>query len=811
MDVLENRLWKAPEGGDALLALVREQESRWPFLVEARRKWSGCLYREMRLGDFSVLLQHNPSREANCLAEPDPEALLRRDCFLCVENLPPEEVGLDVGNGLIAFVNPYPIFYPHLTVISRTHRPQALAGNVAGLLSMAARFPAWTFLYNGARCGASVPEHYHLQGFPRYSTPLETDLHHLERKPYLARYVDRLFATGDLEASTVREYGRTVLVLKAVHEELLSRAMDTALDALPSASGEGWAAGAEPPVNIAAWGEADGRITVCIFPRSAHRPSCYGKGRESGGRLFSPGLIDMAGVVIAPRRHDFDTPTEAELDAVFREVSLPPGPWLDKLRADFARQFSDLADGPGRPVPETGSAATLAREPVLRVGLAEGRTSLTVRLDGPWGCSGEKVFPGEYEVTPEEDGIRMAFREGRQNPALAPEDIQVDRGLFLSPRDAAGRFVLGDVTVGADFHWEFNEDLTYEGSLEIVNKGGKLTAVNTVALERYLGSVIASEMRPDAPEAFLEAHAIISRSWVLAQVCGERDTAGLDPSSRPDWDMGRLTWTDRSRHRDFDVCNDDHCQRYQGLLRISNSAAAVAVHRTRGLVVWAGEGIVDTRFSKCCGGLSESFRNAWGDFDPPGIRPVRDAWPDELPVPDLTAEEAAREWVESSPPACCNTRDPEILSRILPDFDRATTDFFRWEKTIPRAELEELLRAKTGWDPGRLLGLQAVQRGVSGRIVRLRIRGERGELLVGKELAIRRILSPSHLFSSAFVIDPVGDAGGAPEAFRLRGAGWGHGVGLCQIGAAVMACRGATAEEILAKYFPGTSLHRLYA
>lgn len=799
------RMVAAPEGVDPLLALARRQEAEWPQLALARRRWVESRYREIPLGRFPVFLQFNPSREVNVLADPAPAAVRQRPCFLCEANLPPEERGVDLGHGLMAFLNPFPIFYPHPTLVHREHRPQAIAGFVGPLLELAGRFAgSWTLLYNGPRCGASAPDHLHFQAFPRFVTPLETDLYHVRRKSAQAVFRDPLPPLRGADCYTLRAYGRTVVVLEAASAKVLASAFEALAGALPRppAAADAWAPD-EPPVNLAAWAEPGAGLVLCVFPRTRHRPDCYDQPVDAGGRLVSPGLIDLAGVVVTPRRHDFETLTAPEIGSIFRQVCPP----VEDIRALVAAAARESVPVPAERVPPETKRLPIAPtlppvEPELRVGLAEGREALSIRLDGRWKLGGETVPAGAWGVAPADGRLRLESRDGLRREMPPPA--------FLEPVGPESRFLLEKVAVGLDFHWEFREDLIFEGALEILERDGRLTAVNRVPLERYLESVIASEMHPDAPEAFLEAHAVISRSWVLAQLLGRAEGEGFDPAALPPLDFRRWRWTDRQRHGDFDVCNDDHCQRYQGVLRISNPAASAAIRRTRGLVVRDTHSVVDTRFSKCCGGVSEVFRSAWGDVSLPGLVPVRDDWPGEAAVPDLTTEDAARRWIETAPDACCNTRDEAVLRRILPGFDRATTDFYRWETTVPRGELDEIIRLKSGWDPGRLRGIVPLQRGASGRLVSVLLRGDTGDLVVGKELEIRRVLSRSHLFSSAFVVKPEGDDGGAPAAFRFRGAGWGHGVGLCQIGAAVMACRGADAATILARYFPGTHVERIY-
>jgi peptidoglycan hydrolase-like amidase len=381
-------------------------------------------------------------------------------------------------------------------------------------------------------------------------------------------------------------------------------------------------------------------------------------------------------------------------------------------------------------------------------------------------------------------------------------------------------FVLRDVVIGVAFHWERKGEQVFRGDLALECREGLLSAVNEIPLEAYLESVVSSEMSPTAPPEFLKAHAILSRSWLLAMlerkagraagVAGEKKTfsgAGTDGPAAEGGAVEIRRWYGREDHEDFDVCADDHCQRYQGVASVTERARQ-AVAATRGqALTWRGE-VCDARYSKCCGGRTERFESAWEDVTVPYLVSVSDG-PETFPT--ASAEVEAARWIGSEPDAYCRVRDPEVLKRVLPGFDLETPDFFRWKVEYHREELESILKEKSGLDFGDLRDLVPLERGPSGRIIRLRIDGSRMNAVVGKELELRRWLSRSHLLSSAFVVETGGSPGKPPERFVLRGAGWGHGVGLCQIGAAAMACRGFKAEEILAHYFPGTSIEERYA
>jgi stage II sporulation protein D len=392
------------------------------------------------------------------------------------------------------------------------------------------------------------------------------------------------------------------------------------------------------------------------------------------------------------------------------------------------------------------------------------------------------------------------------------QNREIARSTFIkltSPKDST--FTLFNVTIGINFHWERTEDQTFQGSLILRQReDGTITAINEIHPEDYLQSVISSEMSPTAPPQFLRTHAILSRSWLLKALERKKQTkrttsAPIEKIVEKEKEITR--WYEQEDHDLFDVCADDHCQRYQGTTKIVTERAAEAVRETRGQVIVYDNEICDARFSKACGGLTEGFETAWANKHIPYLTSISDAPVAHCPIE--TEEDAAR-WVLSEPDAYCNTEDATILENILPDFDRETTAFFRWKVDYSHEELEEILREKSGLDFGTLKEIQPLSRGASGRIYRLRIVGSKKNIVVGKELEIRRWLSRSHLYSSAFIVKTEHDAHGEVERFIFHGAGWGHGVGLCQIGAAVMATKGFIAEDILKHYFPGTQIRNIY-
>lgn len=441
------------------------------------------------------------------------------------------------------------------------------------------------------------------------------------------------------------------------------------------------------------------------------------------------------------------------------------------------------------------------KEPIIKVGIFEHEQRVDGLFNGTFDLQNSFSLEGEFQVG-NEAGVLVLF-DSRNKVVM--------RGKDLVCRSRGGAtFTLRNVTIGIRFHWERKEDQTFEGDLRLLPRDdGAITAVNEIGVEPYLKSVISSEMSAEAPVELLRAHAITSRSWLVAML--ERQQRGKNigvPSQRSFQTEGELIrWYDREDHTLFDVCADDHCQRYQGISKIISAAADDAVEATRGSFLVSQREICDARFYKACGGLTEQFENAWEDTPVPYLGSISDA---PIHYPPIKSEEEARRWMLSFPGAYCNTTDGKILRQILPSFDQETTDFFRWKVEYGREELEQLIKAKSGIDFGTVMDLVPVQRGPSGRLVKLKIVGSARTLTIGKELEIRRWLSTSHLYSSAFVVDVERDARGVPIRFILRGAGWGHGVGLCQIGAAVMAAQGKKANEIVQHYFPGTQLQKLY-
>ena len=443
----------------------------------------------------------------------------------------------------------------------------------------------------------------------------------------------------------------------------------------------------------------------------------------------------------------------------------------------------------------------MRQQPRIKVGIMDRQAEVSGRLNGDFRGDGFGFVSGRFSAKAM-SGMVVLTDEAHLEIARSPS-IRL-----AAPEDST--FELFHVTIGNRFHWERTEDQTFQGNLIILpRKEGTIAAINEIPLEDYLKSVISSEMNAAAPMGFLKVHAILSRSWLLAALDRKEKTKETSRSARktPEEEGEVIRWYDREDHDLFDVCADDHCQRYQGIRKIASAQAEVAIRETLGRVIVYGDEICDARYSKACGGLTEDFATAWDDKRVPYLTSISDA---PIAHPPIATEEEATHWILSAPEAYCHTKDEGLLEKILPSFDRETKSFFRWTIEYPREELEEILREKSGFDFGDLQEIVPLRRGPSGRICRLKIVGSKKSMIAGKELEIRRWLSRSHLYSSAFVVKTQHDPRGKAERFTFHGAGWGHGVGLCQIGAAVMAARGFSAEKILKHYFRSAEIKKIY-
>jgi len=445
-------------------------------------------------------------------------------------------------------------------------------------------------------------------------------------------------------------------------------------------------------------------------------------------------------------------------------------------------------------------------QPKIRVGILENQDFISFKIYGDYVLN-EKLKFRDKILKAIPNGSKILLKE---NYTIIFSDIKLDFvPVQLNSRieDARYKFAVENVVIGIDFHWEQKEKQIFEGSFSIINKNGKLKLINQLDVERYLQSVVSSEMNSESPFEYLKAHSIISRSWLLAQLNSKRELK-LKSKFQITEDE-KIVWRDKTEHEDFDVCADDHCQRYQGLTRLASNRALDAVRETYGMVLIYDDEICDTRYSKCCGGITEEFQNVWQDVHYPYLKSVYDSENQNQAFPKT--EEEFEKFIKSKPDAYCNTNNEDLLKKVLNDFDLITKDFFRWKIEIKQLALKTLLEIKLGIDFGEIKNLIPIERGKSGRIKKLKIVGTKREFIIGKELEIRRALSEKHLYSSAFVVEPIyKDGSEIPCKFILNGAGWGHGVGFCQIGGVVMAANGKSFEEILKHYFQGAELKKIY-
>ena len=435
-------------------------------------------------------------------------------------------------------------------------------------------------------------------------------------------------------------------------------------------------------------------------------------------------------------------------------------------------------------------------EPIVSVGIVSA-SKLCFSLNAPYTvCGSQRCGKQVVELS-----------EGR----ILWENTLYDELLF-EPTDAHSSFTLEDVTIGVNFHWERKEAQTFLGKLRFIVQDNNICAINELPVETYLTSVISSEMRATSSLELLKAHAVISRSWLLAQI-EQRKAENNNVEKQPSFFKTNeeiVRWYDREDHKRFDVCADDHCQRYQGITKAANKHVVEAIQQTAGEILTSHGEICDARYSKCCGGAVEEFQYCWENIKKPYLQALPDTLPDTTPLPDLTDEAVARQWILSSPDAFCNTTDQKVLSQVLNDFDQETTDFYRWNQTYSQAEVKQLLEEKLEVQFGDIIDLVPLSRGKSGRIYRLKIVGKERTLIIGKELEIRRALSKSHLYSSAFIVEKADIKDGVPQKFIIKGAGWGHGVGLCQIGAAMMGVQGYRYDEILLHYYKSAEITKAY-
>ena len=752
-----------------LTDFFHNQLNQWKDVAKRFEELKGVQTREVG----SALAQFNPSRLVSTGAKIDKATLAKRPCFLCEKNRPVEQIVLPFGEGFDILVNPFPILPVHFTIPSRHHQLQAIAENYVQIHRLLRAYPQLMVFYNGPKCGASAPDHLHFQAGTSGILPLQRDWQRLYETS-----LPLLKLNGTEGIYEIKDYICPALAIVSHTEKHDIELFSRLYEALPLKEDE-----TEPMMNIVAWRNGDAFISV-VFPREKHRPDCYSTDGEAQC-LVSPGSLDMAGLMILPRQSDFEEMTSERAKAVLREVSLS-----DEAMAEVVKRIRN-------------KAVDLAfddwkQEPIVSVGIVSG-DEIRFQLNGTY-TIGNKEVTGKQIVK---------FKDGQ-----ILWDSLLYQELCFTPQNDDISFTLEDVTIGVEFHWERKEAQTFLGKLRFVVDGDKLWAINELPVERYLASVISSEMSATSSLELLKAHAVISRSWLLVQMRRRKAIEmGVQTASAPVKvsDEEGVVWYDSDVHTLFDVCADDHCQRYQGITKAMSPHVEEAIKATRGQLLMNGKEICDARFSKCCGGVSEEYEYCWDNTHKPYLLSVVDNAPlGTAPTIDLTDEKTAQEWILSSPEAFCNTKDAAVLGQVLNNYDQETQDFYRWTVDFKQSELAELIRRKSGLDFGEIIDLQPLERGKSGRITRLKIVGTKLTRIIGKELEIRRTLSESHLYSSAFVVERSEVVNGVPQHFRLVGAGWGHGVGLCQIGAAVMGEKGYRYDEILHHYYQTAAIQAQY-
>ena len=747
---------------------------------DARHRFRDLKHVETKKLSEEVRLQFNLARIVSTGAKIDKKTLGERPCFLCDKNRPKEQMSQQIDERFHLLVNPFPILPVHFTIPARKHQPQAIYKNYGEMHRFLSLHSELMVFYNGPKCGASAPDHLHFQAGTSGILPLQANWQRLSRN-----LTDIISLNDEEKIAVVRDFIVPAFVIISKSEESDETLFHRLYKSMPMRGDE-----TEPMMNIIAWRKGDEYISV-VIPREKHRPEAY-FAEGDAQVMVSPGALDMSGLIITPREEDFHKLTEESATTILQECGIS----TEKMNCIVTKLKTSKEAEAGA---ETATLYNNGKQPNVTVGIVSGQ-KIHFSLNKPYLAKGETVM-GEQVVEFSEGGVLW---NGNQYSKLT-----------FHPQSADASFSLSDVTIGVNFHWERKETQTFLGTLRFVVEADKICAINELPVEKYLESVISSEMSATSSLELLKAHAVISRSWLLAQMKKRREVAasGNNFFSFVKKDDMLIRWYDREDHTIFDVCADDHCQRYQGITKETSPHVAEAIRQTLGQVLLDGEDICDARFSKCCGGETEEFQYCWEDTPKSYLTAVRDL---VLGVKNeeyssLQDEATAERWIRSNPPAFCNTTDKKILSQVLNDYDQETADFYRWKVTYSQEKIQQLFEEKLKMNFGSILDMKAVERGKSGRISKLQIIGTEKTFTIGKELEIRRALSDTHLYSSAFVVDKYDkDEQGVPQRFEIIGAGWGHGVGLCQIGAAVMGEQGYAYNDILLHYYQGAEIKQLY-
>ena len=806
-----NLLWQHKVSAEEVEAFFQKELQEWPeaaerykALEEVKTKelapsplplWGSALVQrggenealpQRGSGEGAFLAQWNPARIVSTGASIDKKTISERPCFLCDNNRPPEQHKLMTEKHYQILVNPYPILPQHFTIPMRRHRPQSIYSSFGTLRRMAWEMPRHIVFYNGPLCGASCPDHMHLQAGSRGIVPLERDWPMYENKlrklyPLTGEQMASMEEAGNVGSRPglylLEDYPCPVFVIRSLPAESDSILCQRVYKALPVVGDE-----TEPRLNIVCWRQEGttsrpDEIVTLIFPRSKHRPDCYyAEGKDQ--LLISPGALDMCGLFITPRQQDFNALTAEKAAAILREVTLSEEELKPVIEALTDKQTPQppLGGETGEGLPLKGDGGSVVGGTVS-VGIMKA-PAIRFCINGTYMAKGTEVT-GEQTVEYTDGGIRWQGNVYQELTFRAKAGPSPERAGDVL---CEASFTLHGVTIGRDFHWERQESQTFSGILKFVVDEDKIVAINILPVEDYLTSVISSEMKSSCSLEFLKASAVISRSWLYAQIQRRQEHAG---QSSPFFSFVKgegesIRWYDREDHTIFDVCADDHCQRYQGITRASNPQVAEAVNATRGQVLMYEGRICDTRFGKCCGGRTNEFQYCWQNIQVPYLRSVQDPF--------------------------CNTTDKNILRQVLNDYDLETHNFYEWTEELSQEEIHDRICKHLKMELGPILALEIVEKGPGGHISKLRVVGQEKSFIVGKELEIRRMLSTSTLKSSAFTVETGNVEGGIPGRFVLHGHGWGHGVGLCQIGAAVMGEQGYTYRQILKHYYTGAKI-----
>ncbi len=764
-----NKLWQHEVNADEIEQFHASEVANWGMAAENYAALTQVETRELAVKgeELSLTVQWNPKRIVSTGAKVDAKTISERPCFLCNHNRPKEQHSLPTEKHYEILLNPFPILPGHLTIPTRRHQPQEIFRHFNTLRHLAWNMPRHIVFYNGPECGASCPDHCHLQAGHRGLLPLEKEWKHYETQlqklyPITAQQEAEVEETGNKRGCglyLLRSWACPVFVIRSLPTAPDSVLCQRLYEALPIPDGS-----TEPRMNIISWHQEwgngrDDEIITLIFPRKKHRPDCYyAQGDEQ--LMISPGALDMGGLIITPREEDFRRLTAEQAFNILREVTMTEDelqPVIDKIQ-DNEKDES--------PVESEQSEQT---EPEVSVGIMT-TEKLTFCLNGDYRAKGH-VVTGEQIVSIENGALQW--------------NGNIYHDLTFRPLSEESSFSLHEVTIGKQFHWERQETQTFQGKLQLVIDESKIVAINMLPVETYLASVISSEMKATCPLEFLKASAVISRSWLLAQMEKRKQGTGQAFFQFKRTDSELIRWHDQEEHTIFDVCADDHCQRYQGITRVISPEVRQAIEETRGQALMYEGKVCDARFGKCCGGMTNDFENCWEDQPHPYLHAVSDPY--------------------------CNTTDRQLLATVLNDYDQETTDFYRWTVEYTQKELHDIITERLGRDLGAIVRLEDVERGKSGHLVRLKIVGTEASFTIGKELEIRRTLSQTHLKSAAFTVDyEYAEGSDIPQRFIIHGSGWGHGVGMCQIGAAVMATEGHPYDEILHHYYDGADIKKLY-